>query len=248
MRKLTRRPLSPKTMATLEERAETVRAAAEEVRAAEVERLWNLKANAAFDEIRAVLKAMASGLERCMYCEDSLGTDIEHFRPKRHYLEYAFKWNNYLLACSHCNSNEKRDKFPLDEHGQPLLIDPTVDDPSEHLLLIPLWGKFEHRTRKGEESIDVFGLSREALETGRKDAWYSLVNLIPRYAAARHQGDEEFVQGVGNAIRRHPFSSVLWHLLRVAKLPGAPKLLRADCLAALREFGDDLAIAAGLTP
>ena len=247
MRKLTRRPLSPKTMATLAERTEKIRAATEDTRAAEVEHLWGLKANSAFEEIREVLKAMASGLERCMYCEDSLGTDIEHFRPKRHYPEHAFDWNNYLLACSHCNSNEKRDRFPLDEHGQPLLIDPTVDDPSEHLLLTPTTGKFENRTRKGEQSIEVFGLARETLETGRKDAWYTLVGLIPRYAEARRQGDEEFVQGVGNAIRRHPFSSVLWYLLRVARLPGAPKLLRADCLAALRDYSGELAQAAGLT-
>lgn len=37
------------------------------------------------------------------------------------------------------------------------------------------------------------------------------------------------------------------YLLRVAQVPGAPKLLREDCLAALREYGDELATAAGFT-
>jgi uncharacterized protein (TIGR02646 family) len=248
MRKLTRRPLSPKTLATLEARTERVRAAAEEARAAEVERLWNMKAGAAFDEIRAALEAMASGRERCMYCEDNKGTDIEHFRPKRHYPEYAFEWNNYLLACSHCNSNEKRDQFPLDEHGRPLLIDPTSEDPDEHLRLIPSSGKLQGRTPKGTESIRVFGLSRPDLERGREDAWNTLVlALIPYYALARHQGANQTTQKLLNCICRGQFSSVLWYLLRVSRSPLAATALREypGCLAALREFGDELARAAG---
>lgn len=249
MRKLIRRQLSPKTQTLLAKRtAKVLVQPDDDTRATEAERLWQQRTNRAFQEIREALEAMASGLGRCMYCEDSLGTDIEHFRPKRRYPAHAFEWTNYLLACSHCNSNEKRTQFPLDERGQPLLIDPSIDDPSEHLLLTPTTGRFGHLTRKGEESIKVFGLSRETLETGRKDAWHGLVlSLIPSYAEKRRQGDVEAAEGLLNYICRKPFSSLLGHLLRIARMPGAPKLLRADCLDALREFGDELARAAGFT-
>lgn len=250
MRKLTRRSLSPETLAVLARRTARIMAEPNDTaRAAEVERLWQQRANRAFEEIREALEAMASGLVRCMYCEDSQGTDIEHFRPKRRYPAHAFEWTNYLLACSHCNSNEKRDQFPLDEHGQPLLIDPTSEDPGEHLLFVPSFGKLESLTPKGKESIRVFGLSREILEKGRKRVWDGLVfGLIPRYAEARRRGDEEASRNLLESIRQEAFSSVLWHLLRVARLPGAPKLLREDCLLALQEFGDELAHAAGFTP
>ncbi len=50
-------------------------------RAKEVNRLWDSKDNKAFDEIKKNLRDMAPGLERCMYCEDSAGNDIEHFWP-----------------------------------------------------------------------------------------------------------------------------------------------------------------------
>lgn len=215
---------------------------------AKIDRLWKQQRNRAFEEIRETLAAMASGLVRCMYCEDSQGTDIEHFRPRRRYPEQAFDWNNYLLACSHCNSNQKRDQFPLDERGQPLLIDPTAEDPGEHLVLTTSSGKFYQLTPKGEASIRVFGLDRDLLEKGRKSTWDGLVlALIPRYAEARRRGDEEAIQRLLEAICKHSFSSVLWHLLRLTRMPGAAKLLRADCLIALREFGDDIAHAAGFT-
>ena len=40
--------------------------------------------------------------ERCMYCVDSHGCDIEHFRPKVLYPKHAFRWTNLLLCCTEC--------------------------------------------------------------------------------------------------------------------------------------------------
>ena len=95
-----------------------------------------------------------------MYCEGSQGTDIDHFEPRSRNPEQAFVWDNYLLACSHCNSTEKREQFPVDEEGQPLLIDPTDgdDDPRDHLAL-SLQGRWVPRTRKGTETLEVLGLN-----------------------------------------------------------------------------------------
>ncbi|MBW8876770.1 MAG: hypothetical protein JF614_17545 [Acidobacteria bacterium] len=109
---------------------------------------------------------MASGLERCMYCEDSEGTAIEHFWPKSVYPERAFDWLNYLIACSRCNSNFKRDQFPLDAAGAPLLVNPSEEEPLDHLSFSPSTGRFEPRSPKGDPSIDVFGLNRTTLTKG----------------------------------------------------------------------------------
>ena len=83
----------------------------------------------------ATLAGMAPGLSRCMYCCDGEGTDIDHFRPIASDPFGTFRWENHLLACSHCNSNEKRDKYPCDPSGSCLLVDPCVDDPHEHMEL-----------------------------------------------------------------------------------------------------------------
>ncbi|QMU74236.1 hypothetical protein GXP74_34325 [Streptacidiphilus sp. P02-A3a] len=92
---------------------------------------------------------MAPGLSRCMYCGDSEGTDIDHFRPIASDPLGTFRWTNHLLACSHCNSNMKRDRYPRDSSGACLLVDPCVDDPHEHLELTFATGGYTPLTAKG---------------------------------------------------------------------------------------------------
>ena len=93
-------------------------------RKAKAERLWKNKRGAAWDEIRETLRAMASGRQRCMYCEDSEGTDIEHFYPKATYPQYAFDWDNYLLAMAQVGeadylvTGDKADLLSLQRHGR----------------------------------------------------------------------------------------------------------------------------------
>jgi HNH endonuclease len=79
--------------------------------------------------IREHLAQMAPGIERCMYCGDNRATDIDHFEPIKELPTGTFEWLNHLLACSTCNSNCKRDRFPRDPSGDALLLDPTRDDP-----------------------------------------------------------------------------------------------------------------------
>lgn len=51
--------------------------------------------------------------EYCSYCEMELDTSlaIEHIRPKALHSELELKWDNFLLACTNCNST-KGDKDP----------------------------------------------------------------------------------------------------------------------------------------
>ena len=244
MKKLNREPLSASTLTLLDERTQQVRGDADP--RAEAQRLWGLQGNKAFEEIRAALKSMATGLERCMYCEDSAGTDIEHFRPKSTYPEHAFSWDNYLLACSACNSNHKRSQFPLDGSGAPLLIDPTVEDPREHLVLSPKTGKYEARTRagqaspKGEKSIEVFGLYRDTLEKGRQGAWHAIQAFLLRYGNACEAADWRLALDVQRTLCHHPFASVFVWFLDLAARPDAAAALKIDkhCLAVLAQYSD----------
>jgi hypothetical protein len=71
--------------------------------------------------------------------------------------------------------------------------------------------------------------------------------LIPDYARERREGNTEDTERLLEIICNQSFSSVLWHLLRGARMPDAIELLPADCLRALFEFGDDIARAAGFT-
>jgi uncharacterized protein (TIGR02646 family) len=134
MRRLQRSTLGAETAAFLRKRTAQVTSAAHPVE--EAARLWPLQQNKAFAEIRRTLAAMASGRERCMYCEDSAGTDIDHFWPKSRYPEKTFAWLNHLLACSTCN-RRKLARFPVDAVGSPLLVDPTAEEPLDHIK--PTW-------------------------------------------------------------------------------------------------------------
>ena len=80
------------------------------------------------------LKNMAGAGNRCMYCSNSEGNQIDHFYPMSHYSEKMFSWENMILACSICNL-QKLEKFELDDNNNPLLIDPTNEDPWSNLYL-----------------------------------------------------------------------------------------------------------------
>ena len=180
---------------------------------------------------------MASGIERCMYCEDSKGNAIEHFWPKRDYPDRAFDWLNYLLACTECNSNFKRTRFPLDARGEPLLLDPTdpCEDPLDHLLFSPDTGRFEPVSQKGRESEEIFGLNRASLLKGRRNAWILLRKLLPCYDQCKTAGLDEEAAEIELAVREQPFSAVFAAVLRIASKPGAELMIGTECIQILQK-------------
>ncbi|HYO58663.1 hypothetical protein [Archangium sp.] len=242
MRKLERPGLSPDTLALLARRTGEVAAAADP--ADKVRRLWAQKDNAAFREIRTRLRAMASGRERCMYCEDSAAEDIEHFWPKKDFPLRAFDWLNYLLACSCCNSNYKRQQFPRDASEAPLLIDPTVDEPTEHLALLPITGRFDDLTLKGTESIRVFGLNqRDILVSGRQSAWRGIQRLLRDYDDACTRTDWRMALNIQKDLYQEGFASVFVWFIKIATGPHAAyyvqrRYLDPRCLAVLEKYPD----------
>lgn len=177
---------------------------------------WKNKSRDRFAKIRSVLERSAPGREYCMYCLDSQGTAIDHFLPWSEDPLVTFEWSNYVLACSHCNSNEKRDKFPRDDSGRPLLLNPFDDDPQAHLAIDPVLGERTARTRAGMETIAVFNLNREHLVQGRIDAWFTLEGLLVKYEGFCATGDSTAAREVLRTIHRQTFLEVLAEMKRYA--------------------------------
>ena len=135
--------------------------------------------------VLATLRHMMGDRQRCVYCLDSHGTDIEHFWPKTSYPQRMFVWLNFLLCCTECG-RFKGDQFPLSD-GQPLLIDPTAEDPWLHLDFDPRTGNVVARfipergdySEKGSKTVDVLHLDRrEALATGCQRTFRRLARAV----------------------------------------------------------------------
>jgi uncharacterized protein (TIGR02646 family) len=126
------------------------------------------------------------------------------------YYWLAYEWDNLLLSCQLCNQRRtdrptweqaepgatagKADRFPLaDESTRAmdpsgdldaevrLLLDPTRDDPEEHLTF-DLTGRALARegSTKGSTSIDVYHLNRRRLRSWRQAQIRLAVELIGR--------------------------------------------------------------------
>jgi uncharacterized protein (TIGR02646 family) len=123
------------------------------------------------------------GMQRhkCCYCDSRTipdHNDVEHYRPFARYWWLAWSWDNLLFACAACNrSGGKLDAFPLEGGSipldfpdpppggeRPLLLNPTVDDPRQHIEFRPLpparWAPFG-TTARGRETIRILRLDRD---------------------------------------------------------------------------------------
>lgn len=232
MRYLQRPMLSAGALALFRRRTAKIRVARDPKRISA--KLWK-SANAAGDrEARVKLKKMAPPIERCMYCECSEGTGIDHFWPKHAYPLRTFDWLNFVWCCAGCNSTGKRNAFPLDQSGQPLLIDPTSEDPTRHLGFSFTTGRFIGRTPKGRRSIETYALNRPSLATGRRDAVHATKALILLYDDLRASGLTRQAEQVRKIVARMAFPSVVAEVLRCGRLPHGSLLLDDKVIAALK--------------
>lgn len=58
----------------------------------------NTKANKVFQDVKKSLTSMCNSTRRCVYCECSLGDEVEHIYPKDLFPDKCFDWNNYVYA------------------------------------------------------------------------------------------------------------------------------------------------------
>ena len=133
------------------------------------------------------LQTMMGLRQRCVYCLDSHGADIEHFRPKAIYPKRMYHWPNLLLCCTECG-RFKGNQFPMSGR-QALLIDPTREDPWKHLDFDPVTGNISARfdlhlddwSAKGTATVDVLKLDRrEALSSGYLKTLRHLSDIVQR--------------------------------------------------------------------
>jgi hypothetical protein len=171
------------------------------------------RAQAPFRPVIAALKAMCSGAERCMYCEDGCGDEVEHHHPKAFYPGLVFAWENFLFACARCN-RRKSTRFPLFSPSPPtvlplsgrtlsglapppgasVLLDPRKDDPLAYFRLdLRDTFRFREVAPKGtpdrlraEWTLSVLGLNeRDELLKLRRVIYESHLSHLHRAAAAR---------------------------------------------------------------
>jgi uncharacterized protein (TIGR02646 family) len=180
MRRVHRPALPGRVQNYLDRRSATVSPAG-------VERAWKAaRQTRALATVVATLQSMMGPRQRCMYCVDSHGSDIEHFWPKATYPERAFRWPNMLLCCTECG-RFKGDRFPLSNVGQPMLVDPSVEDPWEHLDFDPDTGNLTARydatagapSPKGQRTVEILRLDRrEGMAAGYQKTYRRIVGLV----------------------------------------------------------------------
>ncbi|MBK6614001.1 hypothetical protein [Ottowia sp.] len=145
-----------------------------------VERAWKTaRQTKALATVVETLQAMTGPRQRCMYCVDSHGSDIEHFWPKGPYPGRAFLWPNMLLCCTECG-RFKGDRFPLSSAGDPMLVNPSAENPWEHLDFDPDTGNLTARydaasgapSPKGYATVQLLRLDRrEGMAEGYRRAY-----------------------------------------------------------------------------
>lgn len=173
--------------------------------------------NTTFAKVRSRLVEMCSGAERCHYCEDSAGDQIEHFRPKDLYPEFVFAWNNFLLACGKCNRSKKNDFMvvvgqrlidvtrrpgaavkPPAYVGDAAPIDPRREDPLNYLFLdlvgtfvfLPIVGLDALDAERARYTIDLLALNRDLLLAARREAYGSYRARLTEYRQLRDNGGD----------------------------------------------------------
>lgn len=127
-----------------------------------------------------VKEALFQGQHRkCAYCEkpeeQSKYRPAEHYRPKSVYWWLAWTWENLLFACTDCNSDHKRDQFPLIDEAQLLIAEasppggeqPLLLDPYDPTVSLEAEIKFRRDFVQGKERWIPYGVTARGRETVR---------------------------------------------------------------------------------
>ncbi len=147
-------------------------------------------------------KAVTDENDNVVNITDAEGRTIPH--PGYYWL--AYDWTNLLPSCAICNQPStangekrgKRNRFPVEKghalkpselvNEKPLLINPTVEDPSDHLE-VDENGYMIPKTDRGRMCIKVFGLNvRDQLVDERRRAMTEALAIL--YKIIMCKGEE----------------------------------------------------------
>ncbi|MEV4703950.1 HNH endonuclease [Actinoplanes sp. NPDC049316] len=234
---IVRQPLPASLSAHLA--GKTAKIAASATRQKTARKSWS-SATATRRQLKLELLSMCARPSFCMYCYESRGTDVDHFVPIARDPLLTFVWDNHILACGYCNQQAKKERFPVDPDGHPLLLDPGMDDSAEHMTLAST-GLFIELTPRGRETIDVLGLNaRSELVEARYRSWRGVIRVFGQAARDRRPVDADDVED----LRFLPVVDALHHFAhdvaadRLARKAVPPSLARfaAHNLPALRSI------------
>lgn len=153
---------------------------------------------------------------KCAYCETPIefpgNASLDRYRPKagalgldgnystEHYWWLAYVWDNINPTCSKCNKF-KGGKFPVEgpraDSGperramikeKRLLLDPFLDDPTEHLDFIDD-GSVVPRSSAGDVTIATLELNRAELVRARHTQAKTTRNLLARAKLSEESAD-----------------------------------------------------------
>lgn len=196
------------------------------------ERMWNRESvrRKVYRPVREALEDMAPGIDCCMYCGDHMADTVDHFVPKSHCALRTFHWPNLLLACSTCNTRFKGSKHRGDGLVGSLLIDPTREDPFEHLDLGLASGLYRpvDGSAKGRWTIEVCGLNEGKRPRARAQAWLNLGEDLLGWAQARAAGDAKGMRRKIYRMRTQPFADVCCAALRKAESAEALRIFATE--------------------
>ncbi|APG15554.1 hypothetical protein BKD09_45465 [Bradyrhizobium japonicum] len=101
--------------------------------------------------IRKSLLAMSRN--KCVYCEtrideESKYMEVDHYYCKDQHPTKVVEWINLLPACKRCNVN--KGSYDIATEGE--LVDPTQDDPQQHLILVNY--RLRGRDDKGRRVVE----------------------------------------------------------------------------------------------
>lgn len=116
----------------------------------------------------------------------------------------------------------------MDSEGNPLLIDPTAEDPFDHLLLALSVGEYQPLSDKGRVTIEVFGLNRPLLARGRQQARRVVSRSLRELWRALGRGDEKAVEEALLCIREQPLADVCQAMVRLASTKRAQIVFGQD--------------------
>lgn len=217
------------------------------------------RTNRVFKVVRTRLADMCPGARRCGYCEDSVGNEVEHIKPKDLYPERVFVWENYLLACGQCN-RAKSNRFSVISRGRlrdvtrrrnapvrrpragaPALINPRDEDPlaffdleiTETFVFLPRLDLSGIDEQRAHYTIDTLKLNRDVLLTARRAAYGAYRALLFEYRQRRDDGASGTALGISNAIMTSAHPTVWREMQRQRSLVGELRDLFSDVPEAL---------------
>lgn len=185
----------------------------------------------AHETVKTALSTMQH--DKCCFCESKLAHigygDVEHYRPKGGYKQnesealqplgyywLAYDWNNLLLSCTLCNQQYKKNLFPLldankrarNHHEdinqeQPLLINPSITNPEEHIGFRDEIPYAINGSVYGQATIDNLGLDREALNEKRRIKLANMEVSIKLIELANRQIDNVELQQLAELAKRY---------------------------------------------